>query len=101
MTRKSLEALREHTRLLPFHCSLCWTAKPFDVKVLHTPDIQFDIQQIRLSPNRKLLAIAGAFQVAVVVLPRSGFSKLVMSRIDCKYVLDCRVQALFKLTALL
>ncbi|KAH8118607.1 hypothetical protein DFH11DRAFT_1568326 [Phellopilus nigrolimitatus] len=53
-------------------------------KVLHTPNIQFNIHQICLSPNKKLLAVAGAFQVTVIVLPRSGFSKMVTSRIDCK-----------------
>ncbi|TDL29694.1 hypothetical protein BD410DRAFT_817721 [Rickenella mellea] len=55
-------------------------------KVLHTPNVEFDIRQIALSPNGKLLAVAGVFQVAVVVLPRSGFSKLVTSRVDCKSV---------------
>lgn len=39
-----------------------------------------------LNPNSKLLAVAGAFQVAVVVLPRAGFTKLVPSIIDCKCV---------------
>ncbi|KAH9943317.1 uncharacterized protein BXZ73DRAFT_40479 [Epithele typhae] len=53
-------------------------------KVLHTPNIQFDIHQIVLNPTGKLLAVASAFQVAVVVLPRSGFSKLVTSTVDCK-----------------
>ncbi|KAI5119910.1 hypothetical protein M0805_003714 [Coniferiporia weirii] len=53
-------------------------------KVLHTPSIEFSISQLSLSPNKKLLAVAGVYQVAVVVLPRSGFSKMVTSRIDCK-----------------
>ncbi|EJD01179.1 uncharacterized protein FOMMEDRAFT_110790 [Fomitiporia mediterranea MF3/22] len=53
-------------------------------KVLHNPSIDFDIRQISLSPNKKLLAVAGVSQVALVVLPRAGFSKFGTSRIDCK-----------------
>ncbi|RPD67026.1 hypothetical protein L226DRAFT_529416 [Lentinus tigrinus ALCF2SS1-7] len=53
-------------------------------KILHTPNIQFEIHQIALNPNGKLLAVAGAFQVAVVVLPRTGFNKLVTATVDCK-----------------
>ena len=54
--------------------------------MLHTPNIQFEIHQLALNPSAKLLAVAGAFQVAVVVLPRSGYSRLVSATIDCKYV---------------
>jgi len=57
------------------------------LQVLHTPNIQFDISQLALSPTRKLLAVAGTFQVAVVVLPRPGFMRLVPTTIDCKYAL--------------
>ena len=53
---------------------------------MHTPNVQFEIHQIALNPNGKLLAVAGAFQVAVVVLPRTGFNKLVTATVDCKYV---------------
>ncbi|TFK43370.1 hypothetical protein BDQ12DRAFT_622288 [Crucibulum laeve] len=55
-------------------------------KTLHTPNIQFEIHQIALNPSGKLLAVAGAFQIAVVVLPRSGFARLVPDAIDCKSV---------------
>lgn len=55
-------------------------------KVLHTPNIQFEIHQIITNPGGKLLAVAGAYQVAVVVLPRPGYSKLVSSTVDCKSV---------------
>ncbi|CCM04850.1 uncharacterized protein FIBRA_07043 [Fibroporia radiculosa] len=55
-------------------------------KILHTPNIQFEIHQLALSPHGKLLAVAGASQVAVVVLPRAGFTKLVPSTIDCKTI---------------
>ncbi|GLB33650.1 putative nuclear pore component [Lyophyllum shimeji] len=55
-------------------------------KTLHTPNIQFEIHQISLNPSGKLLAVAGAFQVAVIVLPRPGFARLVPDTIDCKSV---------------
>lgn len=55
-------------------------------KTLHTPNIQFEIHQISLNPSGKLLAVAGAFQVAVVVLPRAGFIRLVPDVVDCKSV---------------
>lgn len=57
-------------------------------QVLHTPNVQFEIYQLALNPGGKLLAVAGAFQVAVVVLPRSGYSRLVPTAIDCKYALS-------------
>ncbi|KAI0306969.1 hypothetical protein B0F90DRAFT_1807692 [Multifurca ochricompacta] len=60
------------------------TAKSY--KVLHTPNIQFDICQLALNPTGKLLAVAGAFQVAVVVLPRPGFMRLVPTTVDCKSI---------------
>ncbi|KAF9247172.1 hypothetical protein BU15DRAFT_84718 [Melanogaster broomeanus] len=41
-------------------------------KVLHVPNVDFEICQLALNPNGKLLAVAGAYQVAVVVLPRAG-----------------------------
>ncbi|KAF9483973.1 hypothetical protein BDN70DRAFT_873108 [Pholiota conissans] len=55
-------------------------------KTLHTPNIQFEIHQIALNPTGKLLAVAGAFQVAVIVLPRPGYSRLVPDTLDCKSV---------------
>lgn len=54
-------------------------------QTLHTPNVQFEIHQISLNPSGKLLAVAGAFQVAVVVLPRSGLTRLVPDAVDCKY----------------
>jgi nucleoporin NUP82 len=54
-------------------------------QTLHIPNVQFEIHQISLNRSGKLLAIAGAFQVAVVVLPRSGFTRLVPDTVDCKY----------------
>ncbi|CAA7259542.1 unnamed protein product [Cyclocybe aegerita] len=55
-------------------------------KILHTPSLQFEIHQISLNPSGKLLAVAGAFQVAVLVLPRAGYSRLVPESVDCKSV---------------
>ncbi|KAG9317592.1 hypothetical protein JVU11DRAFT_1800 [Chiua virens] len=55
-------------------------------KVLHVPNIDFPIHQLALNPSGKLLAVAGAYQVAVVVLPRAGYTKLVSSSVDCKAV---------------
>lgn len=43
-----------------------------------------------LNSTSKLLAIAGAFQVAVIVLPRPGYSRLVPELIDCTYVFFCQ-----------
>ncbi len=54
-------------------------------KVLHTPNIQFDISHLSLNPTGKLLAVAGTFQVAVIVLPRPGYMRLVPTTVDCKY----------------
>ncbi|KAF4574789.1 hypothetical protein EYR36_006139 [Pleurotus pulmonarius] len=55
-------------------------------KTLGTPSIQFEIHELALNPSGKLLAVAGAFQVAVVVLPRSGVTRLVPEIVDCKSV---------------
>lgn len=55
-------------------------------KVLHTPNVNFEISSMVLNPNSKLLAVVGAFQVAVVVLPRPGYTRLVSSTIDCKSI---------------
>ncbi|KAG1820314.1 uncharacterized protein BJ212DRAFT_1339285 [Suillus subaureus] len=55
-------------------------------KILNTPNIQFGIHQLALNPSGKLIAVAGAYQVAVVVLPRAGYSKLVPSSVDCKSI---------------
>lgn len=48
--------------------------------------MDFEIRQIALNPNGKLLAVAGVSQVAVVVLPRAGFTRLVAPTVECKYV---------------
>ncbi|THH33582.1 hypothetical protein EUX98_g536 [Antrodiella citrinella] len=55
-------------------------------KILHTPNVTFEVHTMVLNPNAKILAVAGAFQVAVVVLPRPGFTRLVPTTIDCKSI---------------
>ena len=65
------------------------------LQVLHTPNIQFDITQLSLNPTRKLLVVAGAFQVAVVVLPRPGFMRLVPTIIDCRCAYSLHLASLF------
>ncbi|KAF9076010.1 hypothetical protein BDP27DRAFT_1415160 [Rhodocollybia butyracea] len=55
-------------------------------KTLHTPNVQFKIDQIALNSSGKLLAVAGASQAAVIVLPRAGYSRLVPDAIDCKSI---------------
>ncbi|KAF8318139.1 hypothetical protein DL93DRAFT_2054844 [Clavulina sp. PMI_390] len=55
-------------------------------KTLHTPNVQFEISSISLAPGGKMLAIAGSHQVAVVVLPRPSYHKLVNPRVDCKAI---------------
>lgn len=54
-------------------------------QVLHVPNVDFQIHQLALNPSGKLLAVAGAYQVAVVVLPRTGYTKVVSASVDCKY----------------
>lgn len=53
-------------------------------QTLHTPNITFDIHQLAVNPSGKLLAVAGTTQVAVVVLPRSGLSRLATGTLECK-----------------
>lgn len=54
------------------------------LQTLYTPNIEFEIRQIAVNQNGKLLAVIGSHQVAVISLPRAGYSKLVTSRVDCR-----------------
>lgn len=38
-------------------------------KTIHAPNVQFDIEQMSLNADGRLLAVAGTHQVSVVVLP--------------------------------
>lgn len=66
--------------------SLKSTVLWYGYQVLHTPVIDFEIQQLVLNPTSKLLAVMGRSQVALVVLPRKGWNNIVGSRIECRYV---------------
>lgn len=62
-----------------------WSEKlTVDSQTLHTPNVQFQIEQMVLNPNGKLLAVAGATQVAVVVLPRAPYSRTLSPTIECR-----------------
>lgn len=53
-------------------------------QTLHAPAIDFDIHQISINPTGKLLAVSGATSVAVVVLPRGGYSRMVSDLVECR-----------------
>ncbi|SCZ91855.1 BZ3500_MvSof-1268-A1-R1_Chr5-3g08179 [Microbotryum saponariae] len=55
-----------------------------EYKVLHTPLINFEIQQLVLNPTNTFLAVVGAHSIAVVVLPRKGSSSIVGSTVECR-----------------
>ena len=84
-TSNSVEVPENLTKYL---VQLCSSSKAHAlIQILHTPNLQFEICQISLNASGKLLAVAGTHQVAVVVLPRAGYSRLVPEVIDCKYAL--------------
>ncbi|KDE05844.1 hypothetical protein MVLG_03787 [Microbotryum lychnidis-dioicae p1A1 Lamole] len=58
-----------------------------EYKVLHTPLINFEIQQLVLNPTNTFLAVVGAHSIAVVVLPRKGSSSIVGSTVECRSLL--------------
>ncbi|GAA5826203.1 hypothetical protein JCM11251_007206 [Rhodosporidiobolus azoricus] len=55
-----------------------------EYKVLDTPTITFEIQQLVLNPTSKLLAVIGAHSVVVVVLPRKGWANSVGKTLECR-----------------
>lgn len=57
---------------------------PRTYKTLHTPNIQFEIHQMSLNPSGTILAVTGAYQVAIVVLPRAGYARQAQQSVDCK-----------------
>ncbi|KAI5479721.1 nuclear pore complex, nucleoporin 88 family protein [Pseudohyphozyma bogoriensis] len=61
--------------------------EPGDYKVLSTPCINFEIQQLVLNETSKLLAVVGAHSVAVVVLPRKGWSGTLGRTLECRSLL--------------
>ncbi|GAA5903052.1 hypothetical protein JCM6882_009679 [Rhodosporidiobolus microsporus] len=55
-----------------------------EYKVLNTPTINFEIQQLVLNSTSKLLAVVGAHSVVVVVLPRKGWANSLGKTLDCR-----------------
>lgn len=55
-------------------------------QTLSTPSIKFDIRQLVLNSTSKLLAVVGTHSVAVIVLPRKGWSNAVGRSLECRYV---------------
>ncbi|CAE6428052.1 unnamed protein product [Rhizoctonia solani] len=55
-------------------------------KTLSTPNVTFEIKNMVVNPTGKLLAVVGARQVAVVVLPRPGITKTLSTRIECSSI---------------
>ncbi|EJU06592.1 hypothetical protein DACRYDRAFT_61384 [Dacryopinax primogenitus] len=53
-------------------------------KTLDTSIIHFEILEIALSPTEKMLVIGGAHHVAVVVLPKPGYSKIISPELKCR-----------------
>ncbi|KAG8881216.1 hypothetical protein FRB97_009785 [Tulasnella sp. 331] len=53
-------------------------------KVLHAPNVDFEIEQLAINLEGKFLVVAGLTQVAVVILPRPAYVRLVTARVDCK-----------------
>ncbi|KAF8592657.1 hypothetical protein K439DRAFT_1650279 [Ramaria rubella] len=93
--RRCIMALRESDLLLAVGNEIRITslsdAKDINLhqrtyKTLYTPNVEFAIRQMTINHNGKLLAIAGTHQVAVVSLPRAGYSKLVTSKVDCRTI---------------
>lgn len=66
----------------------------FARQTLDTPAVNFEIQQLVLNPTSKLLAVVGAHSVAVVVLPRKGWSSAVGRSIECRCVASCSSHSL-------
>lgn len=54
------------------------------LQVLHAPSVDFPVKQLSLSPEGNLLAVVGERQLAVVILPRPGYSRMPGSNIECK-----------------
>ncbi|KAF8504220.1 hypothetical protein JB92DRAFT_780955 [Gautieria morchelliformis] len=93
--RRTIMALRESDLLLAVGSEIRITSlsdprglnqQQRSYKTLYTPNVEFEIRQLTVNHNGKLLAVAGSHQVAVVSLPRAGYSKLVTSQVDCRTI---------------
>lgn len=67
-------------RQLPFKLTSC-------KQTLYAPHVDFNITQMSLSPEGKFLAVAGAHQLAIVILPRPTYSRLPTAEVECRCVL--------------
>ncbi|KAF8528785.1 hypothetical protein BU17DRAFT_73080 [Hysterangium stoloniferum] len=93
--RRSLIALRDsdlifatgtEIRITPLPDAKTTSRNQRTYKTLHTPNIEFPIRQMCVNRSGKLLAVAGNCQVAVISLPRTGYLKLVPSKVECRAV---------------
>ncbi|KAG9099424.1 hypothetical protein FRC06_005294 [Ceratobasidium sp. 370] len=55
-------------------------------KVLSTPNVTFEIKHMVVNTTGKLLAVIGARQIAVVILPRPGVAKTSSTRLECSSI---------------
>ncbi|KAG8722485.1 hypothetical protein FRC08_001541 [Ceratobasidium sp. 394] len=55
-------------------------------KILSTPNVTFDIKHMVVNTTGKLLAVVGARQIAVVILPRPGLTKTSSTRLECSSI---------------
>ncbi|GAA5974148.1 hypothetical protein JCM11641_003465 [Rhodosporidiobolus odoratus] len=55
-----------------------------DYKILNTPAITFEVQQLVLNSTSKLLAVVGAHSVVVIDLPRKGWTNSVGRTLECR-----------------
>ncbi|KAL7409546.1 hypothetical protein BDY24DRAFT_366825 [Mrakia frigida] len=55
-------------------------------KTLNTPNLTFPILSLIPNPTGKLLAVVGAHQLVVLVLPRPGYINLVAPLIECRSI---------------
>ncbi|KAK4690605.1 nucleoporin NUP82, partial [Phenoliferia sp. Uapishka_3] len=58
-----------------------------EYKVLNTPIINFDIQQLILNSTSKLLAVVGQHSIAIVLLPRRGWTNSIGSLLETRALL--------------
>jgi len=59
---------------------------PSSLQTLNSPDLTFPILSLIPNPTGKLVAVVGAHQLVVLVLPRPGYINLVAPVIECRFV---------------
>lgn len=53
--------------------------------MLDIPELDFNVQQLEVSPDGNYLAIVGEKRVAVCMLPAPGFARLSAEKLRSKY----------------